>query len=369
MSDSPEKPAAPDRLALGLMSGTSLDGIDAALVRTDGERVIRCGPALTVPYGDEMRARLRSVLGGEGPADEIADVGRELTCIHAEVVERLLGEAALAPDDVTVIGFHGHTVLHRPAQRRTMQIGDGALLAELTGIDVVGDFRSADVAAGGQGAPFAPLYHAALGRDLELPLCVLNIGGVANLTWIGEGGTLVAFDTGPGNALIDDWTQNMTGQPMDEGGRLAAAGRANNVALNRMMEAPYFDLPPPKSLDRLDFDTELLTGLLAEDGAATLVAFTCAAVERALVHLPGTPRRWLVSGGGRHNGTLMTVLAARLDAPVAPVEAVGWNGDFIEAEAFAFLAMRSLRGLPLSLPTTTGVPEPLGGGRFFPARA
>ena len=364
LTESGNRPTGPAGLALGMMSGTSLDGIDAALVQTDGETVTSCGPALTVPYDETMRQRLRSVLGD---AAAVADVGHDLTRAHAEVVERLLAAAGLVREDVRVIGFHGHTTLHRPAERRTVQIGDGALLAELTGIDVISDFRSADVAAGGQGAPLAPLYHAALSRDLELPLCVLNIGGIANLTWIGDDGTVVAFDTGPGNALIDDWMWEMTGRKLDEGGRLAAEGDVDGVVLTRLMADPYFDRPPPKSLDRLDFDAAPLAGLSAEDGAATLVAFTCGAVSRSLGFLPGPPRRWLVSGGGRHNEVMMRVLAATLGVPVEPVEAVGWDGDVLEAEAFGFLAMRSLRGLPLSLPTTTGVPEPLGGGRLHPA--
>lgn len=352
------------RLALGLMSGTSLDGIDAALIETDGERVAAFGPALTVPYDDGLRERLRAVLGGAGP---VAAVERALTEAHAAVVRRLLDEHGVSRRSVAAIGFHGHTILHRPREARTWQIGDGALLARSTGIDVVCDFRSNDVAAGGEGAPFAPLYHAALARDLERPMAVLNLGGVGNLTWIGSDRPPIAFDTGPGNALIDDWVRRHTGQPFDTGGALGRSGQVDPVILDRLLANPYFDRPPPKSLDRLDFDLAAVEGLSPGDGAATLAAFTCRAVARGLAHLPAPPRHWLVTGGGRHNLALMEGLRQTLGVPVEPVETAGWNGDALEAQAFAFLAVRSLRGLPLSLPTTTGVPRPTTGGRLFRA--
>jgi anhydro-N-acetylmuramic acid kinase len=352
--------------AIGLMSGTSMDGVDAALLANDGERVTGHGPWLTLPYAGALRDRLRAVLGGVGDLDGVA---RDVTIVHHEAVSRLLAEAALPAAQVRVIGFHGHTVLHRPGERRTLQIGDGAMLARLTGIDVVADFRSADVAAGGQGAPLVPLFHAALAAGLERPLAVLNIGGVANVTWLGADRPPLAFDTGPGNALIDDWVRRHTGRLCDEGGALAAAGRVDYEALTALMAHGWFDRRPPKSLDRNDFSAASLEHLKAADGAATLTEFTAAAVAAALRHLPEPPRRWLACGGGRHNRTLMGALARRLGAPVEPVEAVGWRGDALEAEAFAYLAMRSLKGLPLSLPSTTGVPAPQLGGRLFPARA
>jgi anhydro-N-acetylmuramic acid kinase len=355
------------RLALGLMSGTSLDGIDAALVWTDGQVIDRTGAAITIPYEPALRQDLRGILGGTGP---VAAVERALTEAHAGAVHRLLSEARLAPADVAVIGFHGHTILHRPNEGRTWQIGDGALLARLTGIDVVCDLRANDVAHGGQGAPLVPLYHAALCGGLERPIVVLNIGGVANLTWIGAGpDEAVAFDTGPGNALLDEWTERSTGQRYDSGGKLASAGRVDPDRLARLLRDAYFDVPPPKSLDRIDFGLAPLAGLSAADGAATLAAFTCAAVERATRFLPAPPRRWLVTGGGRHNPALMGRLAAALGAPVLPVEAEGWDGDALEAQAFAFLAVRSLQGLPLTIPATTGVSAPVTGGRLFLAPA
>ncbi len=352
--------------ALGMMSGTSLDGVDAALLITDGRAVQETGPWLTRPYDTATRDAIRATLGGGG---DVARAERALTLAHAEVVQRLLAEADLSPADIDVVGFHGQTIEHAPAQRRTRQIGDGALLARTVGIDVVCDFRSADVAAGGEGAPLAPLYHAALAARLERPVAVLNLGGVANVTWIGDGDP-IAFDTGPASALIDDWVRRHTGPAMDTDGALAAAGAVDRAALGALCADPFFARPPPKSLDRDHFASaagKTLDGLSLADGAATLVAFTAATVAASRRHLPAPPRRWLVSGGGRHNPVLMEALARTLDAPVAPVEAVGWSGDALEAQAFAFLAVRGLRGLPLSLPTTTGVPRPLTGGRLFRA--
>jgi anhydro-N-acetylmuramic acid kinase len=331
------------RWALGLMSGTSLDGIDATVIRSDGRRQVETGPSLTVPYDPEFRARLRGVLGGRGAVDEVA---RELTLRHARAVRDLLAHAGMAANEITVIGFHGHTVLHEPQAGRTWQIGDGALLAAETGIDVVADFRSNDMAAGGQGAPFAPLYHAARAAGLDKPMAVLNLGGVGNLTWLGTGteSDVLAFDTGPGNALIDDWMERQTGTSRDQDGALARTGTADEAALAALMSHPYFQQPPPKSLDRDAFDPQPAAGLSAADGAATLTAFTAASVAAALAHLPAPPRRWLVTGGGRHNPTLMAALAERLAVPVEPVEAVGWDGDALEAQAFAYLALRSLDG-------------------------
>jgi anhydro-N-acetylmuramic acid kinase len=278
-------------------------------------------------------------------------------------VRRLLSESGHAPADIDVIGFHGHTILHQPRRGVTVQIGDGELLAELTGIEVVDDFRSRDVAAGGEGAPFVPLFHAALAAALPRPVAILNVGGVANVTWIGPEGDPIAFDTGPGNALIDDWTRSRTGRAFDEDGRLAARGRVDETLLAALLRNPYFARRPPKSLDRDDFDLRLLGHLGAEDGAATLTAFTARAAALSVRFLPAKPLRWLVTGGGRKNASLMAMLARDLAADVAPVEAVGWNGDALEAQAFAYLAVRSLKGLPLSLPTTTGVRSPQTGGR------
>ncbi len=351
-------------LALGLMSGTSLDGVDAALAVTDGVAVERLGHALTAPYGDALRARLRAVLGGGG---EVAAVERDITLFHAEVVRRLLAEAGVAAVEVDVVGFHGHTILHRPDQRRTWQIGDGALLAGELGIPVVNDFRTRDVAAGGQGAPLVPVFHRALAAGLARPLAVLNLGGVGNVTWIGADDELLAFDTGPGNALLDDWALAHTGVPVDADGALARAGRVDGHAVAGFTQHEFFDRRPPKSLDRDDFRAHaarLVAGKGAADGAATLATFTARAVALAVPHFPAPPARWLVCGGGRHNPAVMAALAAELAVPVDPVEVVGWDGDALEAQAFAYLAVRSLRGLPLTFPGTTGGPAPCSGGRL-----
>ena len=348
------------------MSGTSLDGVDAALIETDGEAQVRPGPSLSIPYDADMRALLRGALetargldrGAPIPAD-ILEAERRLTEIHARAVNGLMEKTG--PADL--IGFHGQTILHRPEQRWTWQIGDGALLARLTGIDVIHDFRSKDVAAGGQGAPFMPLYHAAMavGSALPKPLVVVNIGGVGNVTYI-DGDLVLAFDTGPGNAPIDDWMLRHTGQPVDRNGAFAATGQVNQAALAAMLGNPYFAKLPPKSLDRLDFGFAAVEGLIPADGAATLADFTAATIARAAEHFPQSPATWVISGGGRHNEFLMERLRARLKGNVLKAEGARWDGDALEAEGFAYLAMRAKLGLPLSLPTTTGVPTPLTGG-------
>jgi anhydro-N-acetylmuramic acid kinase len=360
---------------IGLMSGTSLDGVDAALLETDGVDIAVPGPALMLPYDAETRAMLRAALeeakdvaAGSPVPYAIRDAERRVTEAHADAVKALLAKAGLRAADVSLIGFHGQTILHRPAQRWTWQIGDGALLAKLTGIDVVNDFRSADVKAGGQGAPLVPLYHAVLARNskkvkLEPPLVFVNIGGVANVTYI-NGNEVLAFDTGPGNAPIDDWAMNHTKKPVDEGGALAGKGRVDDAALTAMLNNAFFAKTPPKSLDRLDFGYDAVKGLSPEDGAATLTAFTAASIAKAREHFSDMPTTWIVCGGGRHNPVLMNNLRSRVNAPVLSAEDAGWNGDFIEAEAFAYLAVRSVKGLPLSLPTTTGVAQPMTGGKL-----
>jgi anhydro-N-acetylmuramic acid kinase len=279
----------------------------------------------------------------------------------------LLADAEVASASVGVTGFHGQTIAHRPDRRWTWQIGDGARLAELTGITTVSDFRSADVAAGGQGAPLAPAYHRALVGGLgDEPVAVLNLGGIGNITWFGKGTgndrVWGSFDTGPGNALIDDWVRGETGASHDAGGAIAAGGTVHEQVVDAMLDLDWFDLPGPKSLDRADFGLGAVRGLSLGDGAATLTAFTAATVAQALSHVADRPARLLVTGGGRHNPTLMAMLSAHTGLPVAPVEAVGWDGDALEAEAFAYLAVRVMQGLPTSWPETTGVPVATGGG-------
>lgn len=378
------------KCALGLMSGTSGDGIDAALLWTDGERIDQIGANITIAYDASFRdyikkgiARAKSHAEKTRHDATIQGLEEELTRRHAGAVEALLREAGLRPRDVDVIGFHGHTLDHRPdaepGERLTWQIGDGALLAKLTGIDVVSDFRTADMARGGQGAPLLPLYHAAIMHGIanEGPVAVLNIGGVANVTWIRFGNApgdkkagdeaseepeILAFDTGPGNALIDDWMQQHLGQPFDKGGALAATGSIDDSLLAGFLADPFFAAPPPKSLDREHFSLAALEGLSAADGAATLTAFTTAVIQKAQDWMPALPQVWYLTGGGRHNRTLVKGLEDRLEGRIAYIDEAGLQGDAIEAQGFAYLAVRSLRGLPLSLPGTTGVDAPCRGG-------
>ncbi len=356
--------------AIGLMSGTSMDGIDAAILETDGNGKVTAGLSRSIPCPGDLKEHLwRAVAAASDLDDRLARPGplreteRAVTAAHAEAVAGLLSEAGLTAADVDVIGFHGQTILHRPEQGLTVQLGDGAELARSTGIDVVSDFRANDMAHGGEGAPFAPVYHRALARRLDVaPVVFLNLGGVANVTWIDGEEPLIAFDTGPANGLIDQWMAARTGKSMDEGGAMAASGKVDPELLSRMLEHSYFLHKPPKSLDRFDFSIDPVQGLADADGAATLTAFTAASVAMATAHLPAPPQLWIACGGGRHNPALMNELGSRLDAPVKSAEDVGMRGDAIEAEAFAYMAARSLKGLPLSFPGTTGVSEPVTGG-------
>jgi len=346
--------------AIGLMSGTALDGVDAAWIESDGAQITAFGPSLTLPYPSDLREELRALVHDPARAetDPLSDLEARLTEVNAEAVETLLGQTGQRPD---VVGFHGQTILHRPKCGYTRQLGDGQRLATQLGLAVVNRFRHADLAAGGQGAPLVPVFHAALAQDLPKPLVVLNLGGVGNLTYIGDE-TLLAFDTGPGNALIDDWVTRHTNQTWDEGGRLAARGRVDAKALARLLDHRYFAAPPPKSLDRNGWAIEAVAGLSAEDGAATLTEFTAQTITAALPHLPNRPTRWLVTGGGRHNAHLMARIAAAVSAPAAPVETLGWDGDALEAQAFGFLAIRAVQARVLSLPSTTGAAYPVSGG-------
>ena len=360
--------------AIGLMSGTSMDGIDIALLDTDGEDRIAFGPTGGIGYADADRALLMAAVA---PATAIADrrsrpapvaqAERRLTDLHAQVIEAFLHDHQIDRRSIDVIGFHGQTVLHRPERRLTVQIGDADRLANLLGIPVVADLRVADVEAGGQGAPLVPVFHQALARaaGLPLPALVVNIGGVGNITLVSEQDDPMACDTGPGNALLDDLMTERTGQLCDRDGAMARTGRVDQVALDRLMQHPYFDRALPKSLDRNDFSREQVAHLSTADAAATLTAFTAESIARSLAHLPQQPRIAVVCGGGAYNPALMDALALALPCLLKPAESLGWRPDAIEAQAFAYLAVRSLRGLPLTFPTTTGVPNPLCGGVLF----
>ncbi|MGD9785180.1 MAG: anhydro-N-acetylmuramic acid kinase [Hyphomicrobiaceae bacterium] len=356
--------------AIGLMSGTSMDGIDVALIETDGEAAVARGPAFTYPYSEAFRGRLSAALGEAKALETRHDrpaglrlAEQYLTDLHAEAVAHFLEDVQIARQSIGVIGFHGHTVLHAPDRSLTVQIGDGARLAAATGIPVVFDMRAADVAAGGQGAPLVPAYHRALARSIDkLPVAFVNIGGVANVTFVGTTDELAAFDTGPGNALIDDWMRREAGRSHDTGGETALNGKIDEAILGELLSWHYFAEPPPKSLDRNALDLNRLEGLALTTGAATLAAFTAESIARAREHFPQEPALWVVTGGGRKNRAIMTRLAARVENAVVPIEALGFDGDAIEAEAWAYLAVRSLSGLPLTFPGTTGVDKPLSGG-------
>ena len=358
--------------ALGLMSGTSLDGIDAALIKTDGEHILGFGEWLTVSFDEVYRAKLREAVHGRG---DMLAMEQDITLKHADAVKALLTKANLSRKEVRVIGFHGQTVAHRPHEHMTWQIGNGGLLAEKTGIDVVCDFRRRDMAAGGEGAPLVPLFHAALARHMELPIAVMNIGGIANVTWIGRSENasndlldldIMAFDTGPGNVMVNEWALKTTGLDCDLDGKMALAGKVNQPVVDALLQNAYFTKTPPKSLDRNHFTYELLNGLSNEDGAATLTEFVAASVEKGSSYFPLQAKQWFISGGGRHNPALRQALQKRF-LQVYPVESLGWIGDALEAQAFAFLAMRSLKGLALSLPTTTGAIRAVTGGAYYKA--
>ncbi|HEU0118734.1 MAG TPA: anhydro-N-acetylmuramic acid kinase [Alphaproteobacteria bacterium] len=354
---------------IGLMSGTSIDGIDAALVETDGINTVKPLAFTPNPYEREFRTQLRSHLGNRsGRSDpKVAEFERELTELHAGIVETLLTQAGVAPEQVDLIGFHGQTIWHQPDKRETIQIGDGALLAKLTKISVINDFRTADVKAGGHGAPLVPLYHRALAAKLPKPVAILNIGGVSNVSWIGgeRDDEILAYDVGPGNAMIDDWVLHHTGNSYDERGLLAAAGRVHAPTVEKVLAMPFFKQKPPKSLDRDAFKNLVPDNLSPADGAATLTMITARAVAAAVPFMPQKPMHLYVTGGGRLNNTLMRMIrdVAGISS-VSPVDDLGWSGDGLEAEAFAYLAVRSHLGLPLSVPGTTGVPTPMTGGKL-----
>ncbi len=372
----------PDLVAIGLMSGTSMDGVDVALIETDGERVARFGPVGYRPYSDADRALLRQAVAQAAALRDrdarpgvVAEAERLVTEAHAEAVGQFLRTHGLKPAKVDIVGFHGQTLLHRPQEGLTVQVGDGEGLAARVGIPVVFDFRARDVAAGGQGAPLVPVYHRALlrGSDGLWPIAVLNIGGVANVTYL-EGGDAdpVACDTGPGNALLDDFMRSHAGVPMDRDGAMAATGNVDCAFIARTLQLPFFQMPCPKSLDRHAFDAtyRALPPLNVADGAATLTALTAATVAAVVPRLPRPPRIWIVAGGGARNATLMRMLRDSLaPAAVKTADAMGWSGDALEAQAFAYLAVRRLRGLPITFPTTTGARQPLGGGVLATGKA
>jgi anhydro-N-acetylmuramic acid kinase len=364
------------KTAIGLMSGTSLDGIDVALVRTDGESIVERGPSSGYAYDAAFRRRLQGALETakaitarhERPGD-LAGIEREITIRHAAAVRRFLTDNALSPASIDVIGFHGQTVLHRPDDALTVQLGDGGLLARETAIGVVYDMRANDMRHGGQGAPLIPAYHAALAASVGAarPIVFVNIGGISNLTFVGSDDAVVAFDSGPGNTLIDQWVEAHAGIPFDQGGMIASEGRVLTDLADRYLGHSFFTAQKRRSLDRNNFLPPSGNEAGLEDGARTLAHVTAAAILRSARHLPERPGTYVICGGGRLNRVIMAdlaTLAALEGASVIPAEAAGLNGDSMEAEAWGYLAVRSLIGLPLTYPATTGVTSPVTGGVF-----
>ncbi len=351
--------------ALGLMSGTSLDGIDAAMVETDGEQIFSFGESRFRPYQEDERTVLRRALGAMPGAPGLTEVAALVEVCHSVAAEGFAAD---------IVGFHGQTLSHDPAAFHTFQIGDGGTLSDAIACPVVWDFRVADVLSGGEGAPLVPVFHFAAAKyaGLSGSVAILNIGGVANVTWLDTNalsadaaGALLAFDTGPGNALINDFTQTRCGRSFDDGGTLAGCGTPDSALVSRLLEHSYFERPPAKSLDRDDFAfvLEHLSAASDADGAATLTALTAASIAASVRHMPCPPDRWLICGGGRHNATLMQMISQHTNAAVDPVEVIGLDGDMLEAQAFGYLAVRVLRNLPTSLPSTTGARLPVCGGR------
>ena len=364
--------------AIGLMSGTSMDGIDVAALETDGETVARTGPSLFVPYDARFRRRIedaletaKTIVGRQERPGDLADLERDITLRHAQAVHGFLAKAGAEWSSPDLIGFHGQTVLHRPHLGVTVQLGDGALLAQETGIATVHDMRANDMKHGGQGAPLVPAYHAALARSLpeefakESPVVFVNIGGISNITYVSAHGDPIAFDTGPGNTLIDQWVSREGGVPFDAGGAIASEGGVIRAVVDSYLDNPFFEKPGPKSLDRNDFTLDLVEGRELADGARTLSAVSAQAILRSVEHLPDAPKLWIVCGGGRKNPHIVGDLEAGAQEQKARVfvaEDVGLDGDATEAEAWAFLAVRAIRGLPLTFPTTTGSNRPVTGG-------
>ncbi len=365
--------------SIGLMSGTSMDGIDVALVRSDGENIVERGPSLEIEYDPDTRGKIEQglidahLIGEERDArpGKLEELEGLITNLHADAVARFLTLNDLNTADIDLIGFHGQTVLHRPQTGLTVQLGNGQELADATGISVVYDMRANDMRTGGQGAPLVPIYHRALSKSLPLelqidwPIAFVNIGGISNITYVPFVGELVAFDTGPGNALIDQWVQSAAGVPMDQGGKIASEGGINKTVLERYLASPYFEQALPKSLDRNDFKLPDLAEMELSDGARTLARLTAKSIFLACDHLPEAPQQWIICGGGRKNEVIMgdlNQLAKAQNSLVMSAEEAGFDGGAMEAEAFAYLAIRASKNMPLTFPRTTGCRQPVSGG-------
>lgn len=354
-------------LALGFMSGTSADGVDCAVIETDGESEIQFVGAETQDYESSFQETLIRIASDDCPLDEVLSIERELSERHVAAGKSLLQSLGISFPRVDVVGLHGHTIRHQPKKGVTWQIGNPAIVAEELQTMVVSSFRNQDMAAGGQGAPLAPLFHQHLVHESPKPLAIVNIGGVSNVTWIGSNGDLVAGDSGPGCCLLDAWMQLRFECPFDQDGHNASLGKVSQPALDLLRRHPFYGLPFPKSADRFDFDFAPVQQLSAQDGAATLSALTASTISTCIGQFPELPRNLYVCGGGARNSFLLNLLGQELNSMnelvrVHPIETLGFRGDSLEAECFAWLAVRRLRGLPTSLPSTTGCGRPISGG-------
>ena len=355
--------------ALGILSGSAIDGVDITFIKTDGVDVFETGHTITVPYEDELRQKIRSVLGLKPDTPEnqnlLNEVEKELTQFWAEAVKDYI---ATYDVEVDVIGLDGHTVCNEPKNHFIYQLGDGELLSKLTGIKVVYNFHSADIAAGGQGAPLGVTFYNAITMQKEKPLAVVDISGISSISWIGSYGEMVSFHSGPGNAAIDEWVMKHAGMHMDYNGKLAITGVVNEQIVSALMKHKYFAKYPPKSTHREEFKEKLehLEGLSLEDGAATATAFVAESIAYSLLlYVPEIPKKIMVCGGGAKNPTLMRFLRQRLpDVEVCTAEDWGQNSIAVGVQTIAFLAVRRLYYLPISFPTTTGVYEPMIGGKL-----
>jgi anhydro-N-acetylmuramic acid kinase len=349
------------RVSVGFMSGTSGDGVDVAILKTDGKSNIEVLDGHTLPYEESLRLRLLEASQHDVPITELLRLEKEISEHHVAALNLLLERQAALRKKIAVLGFHGHTVRHVPKEGLTLQIGNPWILAREFQVPVVTDFRRCDMATGGQGAPLVAMFHQALFAGDAGPTIVLNLGGVANVTWLGKNKEIIAGDTGPGCGLIDEWAQAMADLPHDRDGQLASAGKVDEEILEAALSSPFFAQPLPKSADRYDFDHVDVSGLSIEDGAATLCAVTAEAVFRAVKKLPDMPKQMWVTGGGVHHPVIMKMLEERF-GKLRSVRERGLNPDTLEAECFAWLAVRHQEKLPLTIPETTGCAAPISGG-------
>ncbi|PPR77808.1 MAG: Anhydro-N-acetylmuramic acid kinase [Alphaproteobacteria bacterium MarineAlpha2_Bin1] len=349
--------------AIGLMSGTSIDGVDAAIIKTNGQDFIELGPAITMEYNKNFKSSLYSIMGYTDKSNtKVLNIEYKLTEYHIEIIRELLYSNNLNSKDIDIIGFHGQTINHIPSKRLTLQIGNPIQLANELNINVVSDMRVADLESGGQGAPLVPIYHYESFKNYDIPLIILNIGGVSNVTWINSD-NFIAFDTGPGNSIIDDWVRFSLGLQYDDSGKLARQGKSSTKLVDDFLKNDFFYKLPPKSIDRNHFNYNLIPkNLTPEDGAATAVDLIVNSIKKSELFFPIKPSLCLVSGGGRKNDSIMSGLSSSLSFPVKNIDTLGHRGDFIEAEAFAYLAVRRLKNLPTTFPKTTGCKVPTSGG-------